>query len=69
MKKKTLVALLRILFYFITALFVKHLWNYIMPTLFDLPLVTYWQALFLKALFELLSPSRYSKDEDSEELL
>jgi len=39
---------------FITAFFVKISWNYIMPFLFKLPEVGYWQAFVISFLSGLL---------------
>ncbi|RAI98409.1 hypothetical protein LX64_04771 [Chitinophaga skermanii] len=33
---------------------IKYLWNWLMPTLFNLPLITFWQALGLFILCKLL---------------
>ena len=37
---------------------VQHLWNWLMPTLFNLPLLTFWQAMGLLALSRILFGGR-----------
>lgn len=44
---------------FIFALFIMLLWNIVMPV-FGLPELTYWQAVVLKVLFNLLSTHNFS---------
>lgn len=43
-----------VVFAFIFGLLVKVLWNWLMPTLFNLPLISYWQAFGLLILAKLL---------------
>lgn len=43
-----------VLFTFIGGTAVKLLWNWLLPPLFDLPAVTFWQALGLLALCRIL---------------
>ena len=39
------------------------LWNWLMPTIFDLPYITFWQALGLTLLARvLLQPWNYKKE-------
>jgi hypothetical protein len=42
------------LFIFIGATLVMHLWNWLVPHLFELPRITFWQALALLALCRIL---------------
>src|SRR5258706_1563168 len=42
------------LFVFIGGEVVKQLWNWLLPALFDLPRVTFWQALGLLSLSRIL---------------
>lgn len=44
---------------FIFALLIMWLWNIVMPV-FGLPELTYWQAVVLKVLFNLLSTHNFS---------
>jgi len=41
----------------IVALLIMWLWNWLIPDLFDLPVITYWQALALRILVSLLTAS------------
>jgi hypothetical protein len=43
-----------LLFVFIGGELVKYLWNWLLPSLFGLPQVTFWQALGLLALCRIL---------------
>lgn len=43
-----------ILFAFFFGYVVKYLWNWLMPTLFNLPKVTYWQAFGIVILAKIL---------------
>lgn len=47
--------LLNVLFGLIVAIFVQMLWNWICPTIFNLPILTYWQAWGLYVLVAFLS--------------
>ncbi len=38
----------------ILGLVVQHLWNWLIPPIFGLPVITYWQAVGLFILFHLL---------------
>ena len=40
--------------FFLKPLIVKWVWNWVMPTLFGLTVITYWQALALGLLVSLL---------------
>ena len=44
----------------ITAFPTKWLWNWLMPVIFDLPKITFWQALGLNLLSSLLLKSANS---------
>lgn len=54
----TLIAGIEIVFTiawtFINGLLIKLVWNWLIPQLFHLPRITYWQAIGLYALFQLL---------------
>jgi len=41
----------------IVALLIMWLWNWLIPDLFGLPVITYWQALALRILIKLLIAS------------
>lgn len=43
-----------LLFVAVSGVIVMQLWNWLLPTLFHLPAVTYWQALGLLALSRIL---------------
>lgn len=43
---------------------VKWLWNWLMPELFSLKQITFWQALGLSLLCSLLFKSNHSKSKD-----
>lgn len=47
---------------FLGAWFLELLWNWLMPVLFGLPEVTYWQALGLRLLSTFLLGSRANVD-------
>ena len=44
------LALVGIINALLEALFVKLFWNIVVPSVFDLPVITYWQAFALYAL-------------------
>ena len=46
--------LFAVLFAFIGAFFVELCWNYVIPYVFGLPTISYWQAFSLMVLFKLL---------------
>ena len=56
--------LVAVLLNFLTAYFVVLCWNYVMPTLFGLPQITYWQAFVLSLLCGMLFQRNinYNKD-------
>jgi len=39
---------------FVVSILIKVLWNWLMPTIFQLPKITFWQAFGLGVLFKLL---------------
>ncbi len=43
-----------VVFCFVVGLVVEHLWNWLMPTLFGLKRITYWQAVGLLVLCKIL---------------
>ena len=49
---------------FLTAIFIKMLWNWLMPTIFNLSTITYWQAWGLSVLVSLLAPMRINTRKD-----
>ena len=62
MKEETSDSLTFFTFWFLESLFLKILWNYLMPDLFNLPIITYWQALWLDMLcgiFFISTPQSY----------
>ena len=46
--------IIAILFAFIFGYVVKYLWNWLMPTIFHLPLISYWQAFGIVILAKIL---------------
>lgn len=48
------IGLLVVLFFGVFAAIVMLLWNWLMPELFGLPLITFWKALGLLVLFKIL---------------
>jgi len=58
-----LVIIISIIIGFATALPVKWLWNWLMPMLFNLPKITYWQSWGMLLLSHLLF-SRVSTSKD-----
>ena len=46
--------LFAVLFAFIGAIFVALCWNYVIPYVFGLPTINYWQAFSLLVLFKLI---------------
>jgi len=60
-----LVALLIIPFIaFLTGIFVMWLWNMLMPDIFNLPKISYLQAVGLVILFHILFPTNSSSSKD-----
>ena len=43
-----------VLIFTITALLLCHLWNWLIPVIFKLPTITYWQSLALLAISNIL---------------
>lgn len=48
----------------LTAFPIKWLWNYLMPELFSLKQITFWQALGMALLCSFLFKSHHSSSED-----
>jgi len=49
----------------IVALLIMWLWNWLIPDLFGLPIITYWQAMALRILVKLLIASAKVTKESS----
>jgi len=58
-----LIIFLAVLLSFIIAVLVMLLWNWLMPVIFGLVKITYWQAWGLTILCNCLFKSIHSKDE------
>lgn len=52
-----IIAALAVLFGLLFAFPVMWTWNYVMPDVFGLPVITFWQAFWMKFLFFFLIPT------------